>query len=146
MFDQILQLVKENAREAVIENTSVPNEKNELAVDTIANSLFDNLKGEAGAGMLNGVLEMFKGGGFNTSSLTEKLTSGAVGDLMKKVGIDQATAENIVGRIIPVVMDKLVKKTNDPSDKSIDLDGIIGSLTGGKGDDLMGSLKGLFGK
>ena len=46
-------------------------------------------------------------------------------------------------------MSKLVKKTNDPNDKSFDLQGIIGSLAGRKLDgvgDMMNKVKGMFGK
>jgi hypothetical protein len=42
-----------------------------------------------------------------------------------------------------------VSKTNDPKDSSFDLEGIIGSLSGGKSGGiggLLGGLKGLFGK
>lgn len=146
MLDQLMQLVKENAGEAVISNPAIPNEKNNEAIQTIAGSVFNNLKGQAGAGMLDSVLDMFKGGtGSSASQISQNLTSGAAGDLISKLGIDKATATNIVNQVVPVVMSKLVGKTNDPNDKSIDIEGVIGSLTGKGGGDVIGSLKGLFG-
>jgi uncharacterized protein YidB (DUF937 family) len=91
-------------------------------------------------------MDMFKGGtGSSASQISQNLTSGAAGDLISKLGIDKATATSIVNQVVPVVMSKLVGKTNDPNDKSIDIEGVIGSLTGKGGGDVLGSLKGLFG-
>ena len=145
MLDQLLKLVKENAGDAIINNPAVPNEKNELAISTAAGSIFDNLKSQVGSGNLDSLMDMFKGGDASSSSLVNNLTSGVGGELMSKLGIDQAAAGNIVNQLIPVVMNKLKDKTNDPNDSSIDLNGIIGSLTGDGGGDLLGKVKGLFG-
>jgi len=146
MLDQILKLVKENAAEAIVNNPAVPNEKNDLTIETAAGSLLNSLKGVAGGGQLDAVLDIFKNSGeASASPVMSNLTSGVAGDLMKKVGIDEATAGNIVNQILPVVMNQLKSKTNDPNDNSIDLQGIIGSLTGSDGGDLFGKVKGLFG-
>ena len=146
MLDQLIKLVKENAGDAIINNPAIPNDKNDLAIKTAATSIFDNLKNQVGAGGLSSLMDMFTGGGNTTSgSLVDKLTSGVGKDLMAKLGIDQATAMSIVSQLIPVVMSKLKNKTNDPNDKSIDLEGILGSLTGKGGGDLLGKVKGLFG-
>ena len=145
MFEQLLQLVKENAGEAIVKNPVIPDERNEEAIETAAGSIMNNLKGQAGGG-LDSILDMFKGGNQITSSpIIGNLTSGVAGDLMKKFGIDQAAAGNIVEQIVPVVMDKLKSKTNDPNDSSIDLEGIIGSLTGKGGGDILGKIRGIFG-
>lgn len=146
MLDQLINLVKENAGDAIINNPAVPNEKNDLAISTAAGSIFDNLKSQVGSGNLDSLMDMFKGGGdASSSSLVNNLTSGVGGELMSKLGIDQAAAGNIVNQLIPVVMNKLKDKTNDPNDSSLDLNGIIGSLTGDGGGDLLGKVKGLFG-
>ena len=146
MLDQLINLVKENAGDAIINNAAIPNEKNDMAIDTAASSIFDNLQNQVGSGGLDSLMDMFKGGGdASSNSLVNKLTSGVGGDLMAKLGIDQATASSIVTQLVPVVMNKLKNKTNDPNDSSIDLDGIIGSLTGKGGGDLLGKAKGLFG-
>jgi len=52
---------------------------------------------------------------------------------MQKFGLDQGKAMGIASSLIPVVLQKLVHKTNDPNDGSFDLKNIIGSLTGGGG-------------
>lgn len=148
MFDQLLQLVKENAGEAIINNPAIPNEQNDAAVETTTGSIMDHLKGLAGGGNLDSVMSLFQGGGNAAASpLVNNISSGVAGDLMKKFGIDQSSATNIVQQLIPVVMNKFVNKTNDPNDNSFDLQGIIGSLTGGQkgGGGILNSIKGLFG-
>lgn len=146
MLDQLLKLVKENAGEAIVNNPAVPNEKNDLAINTAADSIFDNLKGQIGSGGLDSLMDMFKGGGdASSSSLVSGISSGVIGDLMAKVGIDKAASANIVNQLMPLVMNKLKSKTNDPNDSSIDLDGIINSLGGKGGGDILGSIKGIFG-
>lgn len=145
MLEQLLQLVKENAGDAIINNPAIPNEHNDAAIETAAGSLFDNLKGAAAGGNLDSIMNLFnQGGDISSNPLVNNLSSGVAGDLMKKFGLDQGAAGNIVQNLLPVVMDKLVKKTNDPNDSSFDLQGIIGSLTGGSGG--IGNLiKGIFG-
>lgn len=146
MLDQLIKIVKESAGDAIINNPAIPNEKNDLAINTAASSIFDNLKDQVGGGGLSSLMDMFTGGGAASSgSIVDKLTSGVGKDLMAKLGIDQATAMGIVSQLIPVVMSKLKNKTNDPNDKSIDLEGIIGSLTGKGGGDILGKVKGIFG-
>lgn len=148
MFDQLLQLVKENAGEAIINNPAIPNEQNEAAVETATGSIMDHLKGLAGGGNLDSVMSLFQGDGNAASSpVVSNISSGVAGDLMKKFGIDQATASNIVQQLIPVVMNKFVSKTNDPNDKSFDIQGIIGSLSGGQkgAGGILNTIKGLFG-
>jgi uncharacterized protein YidB (DUF937 family) len=145
MFEQLLQLVKENAGEAIVKNPVIPDERNEEAIETSAGSIMNSLKSQAGGG-LDSILDIFKGSGqVSSSPVIQNLTSGVAGDLMKKFGIDQAAAGNIVQQIVPVVMDKLKSKTNDPNDSSIDLEGIIGSLTGKGGGDVLDKIRGIFG-
>ena len=146
MLDQLLNLVKENAGDAIINNPDVPNQKNDLAIQTTADSIFDNLKGQVSSGNLGSLMDMFKGGGdASSNSLVNNISSGVIKDLMAKVGLDNAAATAIVSKLLPLVMGKLKNKTNDPNDSSIDLDSILGALGGKGGGDILGKVKGLFG-
>lgn len=146
MFEQLLKLVQENAGEAIVRNPAIPNERNDEAIETAAGSIMNNLKGQAGNSGLDSIMDIFKGGGQASSNpMVNNLTSGVAGDLMKKFGLDSGVAGSIVKQIVPVVMDKLKNKANDPNDSSIDIEGIIGSLTGKGGGDILGKIKGIFG-
>ncbi|MBW6490057.1 MAG: DUF937 domain-containing protein [Lentimicrobium sp.] len=145
MLNQLIKIVKENAGDAIVNNPAIPNERNNEAIQTAAQALLKNLQGQAAGGNLNAVLDIFKGGGAASSSpLVNNISSGVAGELMKKFGLDNAAAKSIVNQLIPVVMDKLKNKTNDPNDKSIDLNGIIGALSGKKSGGLLGTLSGLL--
>lgn len=149
MLDQLLQLVKENADEAIVKNPAIPNENNDAAIETAAGSIFDNLKGLAGGGNLDSIMNLFQGGGDVASNpAVSNISSGVAGDLMKKFGLDKGAAAGIVQQLIPTVMNNLVKKTNDPNDSSIDIQGILGALTGGQsksGGGILNTIKNLFG-
>jgi len=148
MLKNLLELVKENAGEAIINNPAVPNEQNDAVIATASDSLFKALKGTAKTGGVNTIKDLFQQGGSNAASnpTIKTLSSGVAGDLMKKFGLDKVTANQIVTMLIPIVMSKLISKTNDPGDKSFNLDGIIGALAGKKTGGLFGTLKGLLGK
>jgi hypothetical protein len=146
MLQQILEIVKENAGDAIINNNAIPNKKNNAAIKATAGSMVKNLKKNAGSGNLESIMEVFHGKGDAAANPAINQVSGQVaGDLMKKFGLDQKAASGIVQQLLPVVMKQLVKKANDPKDSSIDLQDILGTLTkGSKGGGILGQLKGLF--
>jgi len=147
MLENLLNLVKEQAGEAIINNPAIPNEKNDAVCETATNSIFDSLKGFAGGGDMSGILSIFQGGSsLGNNPLVTKITSNVAGDLMKKFGLGSGVASGVAQSLIPVVMEKLVSKTNNPQDSSFDLQGILGSLTGGQSGlgGIMNSVKGLF--
>ncbi|NTW24997.1 MAG: hypothetical protein HGA37_09875 [Lentimicrobium sp.] len=79
------------------------------------------------------------------SLVVNNLTTSVSGDMMKKFGPDSRAAGNIVNQLVQLVMVKLKSKTNDPNDSSIDLEGVIGSITGKGGGDIFGEIQGIFG-
>jgi hypothetical protein len=145
MFDNLLNLVKEHAGDAIVNNPAIPNEKNDEAISSTTNSIIDTLKGQLTSGNLTAITDMFKGGNVNASSVASSVQSNVATDLMKKFGIDNAQASNIASSLIPKVMESFTKKTNDPNDSSFDLSSIMSSLGGGSAaGGIGGMLKGLF--
>ncbi len=149
MFESLLNLVKEHAGDAIVKNPAIPNEKNDAAITTAAGGIMDQLKNLAAQGGMEKITDLFKGGDVAGNPVVGNISKNVAGDLMSKFGINQEQAAGIVKNLIPGVMSNLVKKTNDPNDKSFDLQGIIGSLAGGKlggVGDMMNKVKGMFGK
>lgn len=147
MLENLLELVRENAGEAIIKNPAIPDKKNDAAIKAATASLFKALQGTAKSGGLNSIKDLFQSGNNVASSpVVNQLSSNVAGDLMKKFGLDKGAANSIVSMLIPIVLSQLVKKTNDPRDNSFNLDGIIGALTGGKTGGLLGTLKGMLGR
>ena len=146
MFDNLLNIVKEHAGEAIINNPAIPNEKNNDAIASTTNSIVDVLKNQLTSGNLSSVTDLFKGGAsnINASSINSVVNSKVATDLMTKFGIDSTQANGIAQKIIPVVMEKFVTKTNDPNDKSFDLNDIVSSLGGGNVGGMLGKITNLF--
>ena len=147
MLENLLQLVKENAGEAIINNPAVPNELNDSAIESTAGSIFESLKNQfAGGGGMDMVTNLFQGDQNGSSSpMASGMLNDTISGLVSKLGISQETAAGVVSQILPKVMDSLKTKTNDPNDNSFDLEGIIGSLAGGESGALLNKVKGLFG-
>lgn len=149
MLDQLLNLVKEHAGDAVVNNPQVPNEHNDAIMQEAASSIAGGLKEELAAGGFQNVLKTL-GGQASTSggnAIVDNICGKFIGNIMQKFGLSSQTAQSIASSVIPAVMGSLVHKTNDPSDSNFDLSGIFSSLTGGKssGVDLGGILKSVSG-
>jgi hypothetical protein len=134
MFENLLNLVKENAGDAIINNPAIPNEHNNAAIETTSNSIMNTLKQQASGGNMTQLMSMFQGGAPNASNpVVNNVSSNVTNDLMSKFGLDKGAASGIASKLIPQVMSKFVSKTNDPNDSSFDLNGIMKSIGGGGG-------------
>jgi hypothetical protein len=145
MLENLKDLVRQHAGDAIINNPSIPNDKNEEAVSDASNSIIAGLKGAIANGNVDEVVDLFKGGAESAASspVTQNIQAGYVQDLVQKFGLDHGKAGQIAGSLIPLVLKKFVHKTNDPNDKSFDLSSIITGLTGGAGlQDVLGKSKG----
>jgi hypothetical protein len=147
MLDNLLNLVKEHAGSAIINNPAIPNERNDEAIETAGNSIAGGLQNMLGGGGLKDVLKLFGeqgAGDFNNNPVVQNLSGNVVQDLMRKFNLDQGAASNIAGGLVPNVLQNLVSKTNDPNDNSFDIQGIFNSLSGGKTAGF--NIQGLLGK
>lgn len=145
MLEQLLNLVKEQAGNAVVNNPAVPNEHNDGVIAEATSSITGGLQQELANGGLQNVLKMFggQGGSPESSSLVQNISGNFAQNIMSKFGISGDQAQSIASSLIPSVMGKLVNKTNDPNDNSFSLQGIVDHLTGGQAGGLnIGSLLG----
>lgn len=146
MLEQLLNMVKEQAGAAIIQNPDIPNERNEEAMADVTNNIAGGLQQALAGGQFNDVLRLLggQGGDLQSNPLANQLSGNAVESLMNKFNLNQGQAGNVVNSLLPGVLQKLISKTNDPSDNSIDLQSIFSSLTGGKTGGL--DLQGLLGR
>jgi hypothetical protein len=132
MFENLLNLVKENAGDAIVNNPAIPNEHNNAAIETTSNSIMNTLKQQATGGNMTQIMSMFQGGAPDASHpVVNNVSNNVTTDLMSKFGLDKGAASGIAAKLIPQVMNKFVNKTNDPNDKSFDISGIMSSIGGG---------------
>lgn len=133
MLDQLINLVKENAQDSIVNNQAVPNQYNDAAIGEAGNVIKDVL----GAAVQNGNLQDVMGIFGNSSSLENNpLVSNIITQLTQnlatKFGINAATAQSIAASVIPMVLSQFAQKTNDTAKNGFDINDIMGSLSGGK--------------
>jgi hypothetical protein len=168
MLENLLQLVKENAGAAIVNNPVIPNERNDEAIEFASSSIVDTLKNAASNGNFGDIMSMFNGGGNAADSpMANVMNNDLVKGLMDKFNLNQGDAGGVANGLLPNIINQFVSKTNDPNDSSFDIQGILGKLTGGgsggfdvqniisqftgaggnnAGGGILDNLKGLFGK
>lgn len=145
MFEQLLSLVKENAGNDIINNNAIPDERNDEAVEVATQSISETFQSAIQGGNVNEVMQLFNNESNNTSSLalTQNMQGNLMEKLMQKFGLSNAQAGGIASSLIPIVLNKLTHKTNDPNDSSFDLSSILSHFSGGNFD--VGSILSQFG-
>lgn len=146
MLENLINLVKEHAGDAIVNNPAIPNERNDEAIQSTAGGIMDHLSKMTSGGGMEAITGLFNQGA-NSGSNPEisNISNSVAGGLMEKFGLDEGQAGNIAKQLIPVVMDKFINKTNDPNDSSFDLNSIVGSLSSGGASGLLNNVKNLFG-
>jgi hypothetical protein len=149
MFEQLMDLVKQNSQEAIVNNPAIPNEQNDAVMQTASSSIMSTLQGLLSSGGASSVLNLFNQNNqsdINNHPVTQAASSNLISTLMSKFGIGSDKAGGIASMLLPMVMSKLVNKTNDSNDGSFNIQGIFNSLSGGKTGGMdIGSLVSQFG-
>jgi hypothetical protein len=132
MLDNLINLVRQNAGDAVINNPAIPNEKNEAAVQDAGSSILATLQNALSGGRLNDVLGFFKNGDSGSPELVQEATGNYAQDLQNKLGLDPTEAQSVANKVVPQTMNQLASKTTDPNDNSFNIQDIFNKLSGGK--------------
>jgi hypothetical protein len=134
MIENLNNLVKQNADAAIINNTAIPNERNEEAVQEASTAIEDSLKTSLSGGNVKEVVTLFNDTGENVTAnpVTQQATGNFMDRLQSRFGLNVQQAANIANNLIPTVLKRLVQKTSDPADKSFDLQKIFNEVSGGK--------------
>ena len=144
MLESLNQLVKEHAQDTIINNSEIPNEQNDAVVEAASGSIFETLKQQLSSGNVSSLVDAFKGGSAEGSSVTEQATSNFT-DKLAGMGINLESAKGIAASVIPSIVDKFVNKTNDPNDNSFDIKSVLSSISGPDGKFQLSDLTNLFG-
>ena len=135
MLQQLLDLVRGNAQESVINNPEIPNEKNEEVVAEATNTIASGFRNIVAGGGVQSLMSLFSGGGADKKGLlcnpiVSMMMGHFAGKLMNKFGLNNSQANNLSGSLIPGVLGNLINKTNDPNDSGFSLEKLLGSITG----------------
>lgn len=132
MFDQLMDLVKKHAGEAIVANPDIPNSKNEEAINESSASITNGLQNMFAQGGVQDILKMFAGNGNSNNAVSQSVAGRFIQNLMDKFNLNQNQAQNVADKVVPNVLNDMVAKTNDPDDNSFNVQGIFNSLSGGK--------------
>src|ERR1700712_2972734 len=134
MLQELINLEKKNAGWLIKNNLLIPADKKEEAVAITGSSVIDGLKNSLMSGNIKDVLKLFSGGGAETAAnpVTASVHNTLTDNLSSKLGIPSGQAGGIASSIIPMILGQLVNKTNDPNDKSFDLQSMLNQFSGGK--------------
>ncbi|WP_207532378.1 hypothetical protein [Desertivirga arenae] len=139
MFDQILDLVKDQIGGNPQVANAIPAERKDEVNHEVATQLDHNLKQQAASqGGIGGLLSQLSNSMTSGSPVTNAIQGGVVGALASKLGLPPA-ATGAIAAALPGILQKFAHKANDPNDSSITPEGLSRSL----GVDL-GGLGGLF--
>lgn len=132
MLDQLLNLVKENAQDLIVNNQAIPNQFNDAAIGEAGNAIHDQLSQAVNGGNLQDVLGIFGNSrNLTNNPLVGNIVSQLAGSLGGKFGVDGTQARNIAGKLIPQILGQLTDKTNNPNNSSFNINDIMGHLSGG---------------
>lgn len=136
MLEQLLHLIKEHGQEAVVNNPQVPNEHNNAVLAEAGTAVAGTMQNALANGQTNEIQQLFNNGTSNAvmaNPLAQNMQSSFIESITSKLGISKGAAMGIAASLIPMVLSKLVHRTNSnaPQDSGFSLPGLISSLTGG---------------
>jgi uncharacterized membrane protein YeaQ/YmgE (transglycosylase-associated protein family) len=138
MLDNLFNMIKGMAGDAVVNNPEVPNQHNDAVVAEATNTVAGGLQNLVAGGGLQSILSLFGGGqqqgksGLMSNPIVSMMVGHFASKLMGKYGLQSNQASGVAQSLIPNVISSLISKTNDPNDKGFSLDGLLNSLTGGQ--------------
>lgn len=133
MLEQLINLVKENAQDAIVNNQAVPNQFNDAAIGEAGNVIKDVLGSAVQNGNLQDVMGIFgNSSNLQSNPLVSNIITQLTQNLGAKFGIDATAAQNIATTVIPMVLNQFSQKTNDTANNGFNINDIMGSLSGGK--------------
>ncbi|HEX8314015.1 MAG TPA: hypothetical protein VF609_03430 [Flavisolibacter sp.] len=143
MFDQILNMVKDQVGNNPQVASTLPAGQEEAVHHEVANQITHGLASQAATqGGVGGLLSTLQGGITSGNPVVNAIQGGLVGSLGSKFGLPPA-ATGAIAAALPGLLQKFAHKANDPNDSSITHDTIgdafskiggggLGSLFGGK--------------
>jgi hypothetical protein len=135
MIEQLFSLIQNESQKEIINNPNIPNEQNGLAVGLATESIFGGLQNVLANGGLEQVMGLFgnnQQGVQQSNPLVGGIVQNLIGQFMTRLGLSQENASGIASALIPMVLSKLIGNTTSSENNGFDINGLLGSLLGGK--------------
>lgn len=143
MLDNVLDLLKGYAKDAIVNNQDIPSDKQNSAIETVVGAFSGELKDKLLSGGIGELTNLFSGGRTSGSSLISGLQNTVADALTQKVGLSTAISKMIAENVVPAIITSISGKVNDP-DNGFSIDTLLSSLGDDQKNGLMEKLKGLF--
>jgi hypothetical protein len=140
MLDTILSFVRSYADEAIVKNPDVPNEHNETAINTTAQTLLSSFMSEFQQGGISNLVGLFANGQNPLdSSIVKKIVSSLSSNLETNCNVDssksQGIAEQLIGKMFAGATQKNLggdtgSNNESDSNNAFDLSKIMSALGG----------------
>jgi hypothetical protein len=137
-----LKTLVDQGQRQVVENPAIPNELNQQVIGEAGRSIVDGLQGALAGGGLSQLMGLLTGGGQQgqgsglggllTNPLVQNIIQSFTGRLTSQFNLNPATATQVGSQLIPEVLGRFTQQVGDPNDSSIDINSVIQSLTGGQ--------------
>jgi hypothetical protein len=135
MLENLLQLIQEQGQDTVVNNPEVPNEKNNAVLAEAGQAVAGTMQSALANGQVDDVQHLFTSSApdnVRANPLAQNMQNNFIDSITSKLGISKSAAMGIAASLIPMVLSKLVHRTNStaPQDSGFSLPGLISSLTG----------------
>lgn len=133
MFGKLFLLVKKHAGAALNENPVIPASYHESVINEASSSIIEVLKTQMENGKLRELIRFFQfSGGYNHYVVTSIVNKFA-NRLNKYYNIEPKAALEVANKLIPAVMDDLIKETKSGS-KEFALSNMLSVINGNRAD------------
>ncbi|MES2328755.1 MAG: hypothetical protein V4539_04065 [Bacteroidota bacterium] len=129
MLEQLMNTIRHFGQSTVVENPDIPNEHNDDVMKEAGSSIFSGLQGLADDGDADGLSNVLTGDRDHPAA--QGMQNNFMDNIMRKFGINPATAGNVSSGLIPSVLGSLLRRPGNNNSNGLSLQNIISSLTGG---------------
>jgi hypothetical protein len=132
MLNELTQLAQEVGTEYMLSDNGLDNEHADKALGLASSTITESLQEQIASGNGQEVMNLLSGQQQVTSGnpIVNSIIGTFAGNIMQKFGIKNQVAQTIAAVVIPMVLQQLISKTNNPNDNSFNLQGILGGLFG----------------
>lgn len=132
MFEQLMDFVRQQTQESVVQNPEVPNEHNEAVMQEAASSVQTGIQQIYQQQGASGVKQLFQSAeeGRTDAPQVQHLNSNFADNITSKLGIPKGAAMGIAMAVIPMLLRNMMKRGGNQSG-GFDLGSILGSVLGG---------------
>ena len=97
MLDNLLDLIKQHAGTAIVDNPAIPNQHNEAAIQAAGSSIMDGLKNMIAQGKTGDIVNLFQHGGSDIAAqpATQQITGNFVQTLNIKASPSRAAGDGL---------------------------------------------------